>query len=161
MRSTARPPAYRLETARTSTSLAAGAATSPPGSYLSAALDRVIRLKRAVVKRGATDGSAAAWQRARTRRFIASNVSVLAEGNRDFIQPVQQAFAVERVDVKGRYEPTRSNPLGNQVDRYLHARLLRCEPDQLPNFGLWELEGEKADTKAVALEDVAERRRDH
>src|ERR1700736_402164 len=105
--------------------------------------------------------SNAAGQPARARCFIASNITVLTQCERHLIPPVQQAFAVERVDVKGRFEPTGSNPLGSQVDRYFHARLFRGETDQLSNFSLREFQGEQPAAKAVALEDVAERRRDH
>src|SRR5260370_23711043 len=94
-------------------------------------------------------------------RFIASNLTFLAERERNLVPAVEQAFAVEPVDRKGGLESAGTNTLRGQVNGDLHARLLGCEADQLRNLRLRELDRKQAAAKTVALEDVAERRRDH
>src|SRR5205823_5272146 len=78
----------------------------------------------------------------RAAGFIARNIVCLPKREGDLVPTVEEAFAKERVDVKGGFERARCYPLVHQIDGDLYAWFLHSHIDQPADLGFRELDRE-------------------
>src|SRR5438876_7833419 len=85
---------------------------------------------------------------------------LLAQRQCNLVPAAEEAFAEERVDVKGGRKLARCHAPIHQIDSDLYAWFLQSHIDHLADLGFRELDREQTAPEAVAFEDVAVRGRD-
>ena len=94
------------------------------------------------------------------RRLVRLDPVLVGEGASDVVEPVQQAVALERVEVERDLAARRvDDQLPLEVD--LGERAAADRVDQRADLGGREDDRDEADLEAVHREDVAERGCDH